>query len=137
VSIDVDDLLAEGVGPPLTNGELIFETPWQGRVFGMARALADAGVFQWDEFRACLIEEIGGWDRHPRGEFAYYDHFLEALERLLAQQKLVEPEHLKRLTEALAARPHGHDHDHAVEHPHHDHDHAMDHPHHGHDHSAR
>jgi len=110
VSADVEGLLAEGVGPPLLNGELIFETPWQGRVFGMARALADGGVFHWDEFRACLIEEIGAWDRRPQGEFAYYDHFLRALEKLLARRRLVEPERLQRLAAALAARPHGHDH---------------------------
>jgi len=101
---------AEGPAPPMANGEVIFEAPWQSRVFGMARALADAGVCDWDEFRALLIEEIGRWDRHGEGAFAYYDHLLSALERLVESKGLLPPGGLHQRTDELARRPHGHDH---------------------------
>ena len=44
--------LAGDIAPPMANGELVFESPWEGRVFGMARVLCEQGLFEWDEFRA-------------------------------------------------------------------------------------
>lgn len=102
--------LSGELAPPMANGEAVFEAPWQGRVFGMARALAEAGLYSWDDFRRCLMDEIARWDRDPQGPYAYYDHFLKALERLLAEQGLIAPGELRSRVEALAARPHGHDH---------------------------
>jgi nitrile hydratase accessory protein len=98
------------LAPPMVNGEVVFEAPWQGRVFGMARALAEAGLYDWEEFRACLIEEISGWDRQPQGDYAYYDHFLNALERLLLSKGLLGAGGLGERIDELARRPHGHDH---------------------------
>jgi len=98
------------LAPPMINGEVVFEAPWQGRVFGMARALAEAGVYDWEEFRARLIEEIADWDRSPAGEYRYYDHFLRAFEKLLVARGLLSADGIGARTEALLARPHGHDH---------------------------
>lgn len=103
-------MLEGDLAPPMANGEVIFEAPWQSRVFGMARALADAGVYDWEEFRVLLIEEIGRWDRQGEGTFAYYDHFLAAFERLLEHKRLLPPGGLRERTAVLARRPHGHDH---------------------------
>lgn len=103
-------MLEGRLAPPMANGEVIFEAPWQSRVFGMARALADAGVYDWEEFRVLLIEEIGCWDREGEGAFAYYDHFLTAFERLLEHKRLLPPGGLHERTDELARRPHGHDH---------------------------
>lgn len=98
------------LAPPMVNGEVVFEAPWQGRVFGMARALAEDGVYDWEEFRTCLIEEIADWDRSPAGEYRYYDHFLRAFEKLLESKGLVSAGVLGERTQTLRARPHGHDH---------------------------
>ena len=106
------------LAPPMHNGEAVFEMPWQGRIFGMAHALADAGLISWDEFRERLIEEIAGWDRTCTGDYAYYDHFQRALERLLTNRGIVSGSDLARRSAVFGARPHGHDHDH-----HHRHDH--------------
>jgi len=72
----------------------VFSAPWEARAFAIALQLCDAGLFSWDEFRARLIAEVGASDRvHERdgtsdhGE--YYEHFLRALERLLADKKIV------------------------------------------------
>ncbi|MEZ5559504.1 MAG: nitrile hydratase accessory protein [Pseudomonadales bacterium] len=104
------DELEGPLAPPMANGEVLFEAPWQGRVFGMARALCEAGLYTWDEFRAELIREIAHWDREPAGEYRYYDHFQRALERLLARKGMLADAQLERRAELLRARPHGHDH---------------------------
>lgn len=112
----LDALLGEaGLEPPMANGEVMFEEPWQSRVFGVARLLAERGHYTWDEFRAHLIREIGDWDRSeagedPSAEYRYYDHFLAALQALLAEKGMLEAGELESRLEALRARPHDHDH---------------------------
>ncbi|MCZ6644006.1 MAG: nitrile hydratase accessory protein [Gammaproteobacteria bacterium] len=96
--------------PPMANGELLFEAPWQGRVFGMARALSEAGLYTWDEFREYLIKAIAGWERESDSDYAYYDHFLAALESLLADKGLVPSGPLEARCSEFRNRPHGHDH---------------------------
>ncbi len=113
----------EGVAsPPMENGELVFDAPWQGRLFGMAHTLAGQGVFEWDEFRAELIRQIKIWDdaedgvsqRHASStataSYSYYEHFGAALEAILAARGFCTSTELEARTQTLAARPHGHDH---------------------------
>ncbi len=112
--------LGGAAAPPMVNGELVFEAPWQGRLFGIARGLAEQGVYEWDEFRARLIEQIAAFDRSAAPvQYHYYDHFLRALESLLVDRGLVAAGELAHRVDAFAARPPGHDH--------HDHDHDHDH----------
>ena len=104
--------LAGKAAPPMANGEVVFEAPWQGRTFGMARTLCEQGLFEWDEFRECLIEEIEAWERsHPGSEdHAYYDRFLAALTRLLEHKQILGTPELDKRTAEFRSRPHGHDH---------------------------
>ena len=99
----------------MENGELVFDAPWQGRVFGMARFLAEQGYYSWDEFRGQLIEQIGAWDTSaaaldPTVEYHYYDHFLAALQALLAEKGMLAADDIELRFRAFEARPHGHDH---------------------------
>ena len=97
--------------PPMANGEIVFEAPWQTRAFGMARALCEEGLFSWDEFRAHLIAQIEAYDAQPDGrDYQYFDHFLSALTQLLAEKQLCQSDELSERTTAFAERPHGHDH---------------------------
>jgi nitrile hydratase accessory protein len=104
------------LAPPMANGEVLFEAPWQGRAFGMARALAEAGVFSWDDFRRHLIRVIGEWDRQADGpnaaggEYEYYQHFLEALEGVLAEVGTLDGQDLTARVAQFRSRPHDHDH---------------------------
>ena len=100
------------MAPPMANGEVVFEAPWQGRVFGMARALCDNGLYEWDEFREYLIAAIDAWEQEhdPSQPYAYYDLFLAAFTRLLAVKGICLEGELGQRTDDLAARPHGHDH---------------------------
>jgi nitrile hydratase accessory protein len=73
---------------PRQNGELVFEEPWQGRVFGMAVALHESGLYDWEEFRQTLITRIAAAEARG-GPFAYYEVWLQTFEDLLTRKRLV------------------------------------------------
>lgn len=96
----VDDRIASMPGAaalPRRNGELVFATPWQGRVFGMATALSDAGVFEWEAFRQRLIARIAEAERRPE-PFEYYACWLAAFEDVLGAAGIVLPAELRERT---------------------------------------
>jgi nitrile hydratase accessory protein len=82
---------------PRKNGELVFEEPWQGRVFGMAVALHERGLYEWEEFRQTLIARIAAAEARG-GPFAYYEVWLETFEALLGRKGLITPEELDETT---------------------------------------
>ena len=95
--------------PPRSNGELVFAEPWESRAFTMAVALCEAGVFSWREFQEALIARIA---RHndPSTDWCYYEHWLGALEDVLASRGAVPHHDLTARAAELAQRPAGHDH---------------------------
>jgi nitrile hydratase accessory protein len=76
---------------PRRNGELVFEAPWEGRAFGMAVALTDAGPLAWDDFRLRLVAAIRQDPDHP-----YYEQWLTAFEALVTAQGLLAADELER-----------------------------------------
>lgn len=108
--------------PPRRNGELVFEAPWESRLFGVTLALCEAGRFEWEEFRRLLIEEIARADAATGGgSTGYYACWHTAFERLLAAKGLCVGAEVDARVRALAERPAGHDHG-RVDHHHHGHD---------------
>jgi nitrile hydratase accessory protein len=79
---------------PRRNGELVFDAPWQGRVFGMAVALSEQGLFPREEFRQALIQEVAAAEARG-GEFRYYDAWLAAFERVLGGRGVLSPADLE------------------------------------------
>ena len=102
--------------PPRSNGELVFESPWQARAFGLAVGLVQEQGLDWEEFRGRLIAEIGAWEReHEAGgdAYDYYEHWLAALERLVLEAGLASSAELEEhVLETAAADDHDHDHHH-------------------------
>jgi len=81
----------------------------------MTMVLVESQALQWPEFQRELVARIGLWeDTHDfeSEEYSYYSCWLEALEVVLDRRALVESSQLGRKLDELAARPHGHDHDH-------------------------
>ena len=110
-------LPAEGPGaPPRANGELVFQAPWESRIFGVTLALYEAGRFEWSEFQSRLIAAIArheaelGAGGEGEGGYDYYACWLEAFRDLARGEGWIEDDALARLEDELAARPHGHDH---------------------------
>lgn len=105
--------------PPRDNGELVFAAPWESRAFGLAMALTDTGLIDWEDFRQALIREIRDWEAaHPSGEgWSYYACWLSALERTVSAHGLLDAGALADRAAMLAALPAGHDHDRNNENP--------------------
>jgi nitrile hydratase accessory protein len=86
-----DRQIADMAGPsalPRRNGELVFESAWAARVFGMTVGLHQSWTFAWNEFRDRLIAEIGDAERQGR-DSGYYERWFAAFERVLADRGLV------------------------------------------------
>ncbi|HXR34714.1 MAG TPA: nitrile hydratase accessory protein [Candidatus Binataceae bacterium] len=80
---------------PRRNGEPVFNEPWESRVFAIAVALCERGLYDWDEFRDRLIAEISAADR--RGDLStYYERFMTALERLMLDKGICLREEIDR-----------------------------------------
>jgi nitrile hydratase accessory protein len=98
---------------PQGKDDPVFAEPWQAHAFALAVRLADAGRFSSSEWAAALGEEIraaqerGDPDRGP----TYYQHWLNALERLCVAKGLVSDVGLRQRKEqwrqAYLHTPHG------------------------------
>src|SRR4051812_22648766 len=92
------ELDVEGpAAPPRANGELVFEEPWQRRLFATTMALCDAGAITYGDFRQRLIDEL---DTTPG---PYWWRWQDALEHLLADRCLFEPHDLAARVETFVA----------------------------------
>jgi hypothetical protein len=81
MKLDVDGPAA----PPRSNGELVFEAPWQARVFGLAAAVVETRFAgDRDPFRQRLIAAIADDPERP-----YWDSWAVALEDLVTTNGLL------------------------------------------------
>jgi nitrile hydratase accessory protein len=95
------------------DGEPVFAEPWQAQAFALAVNLSDQGHFTWNEWAAALTNEIRS--AASRGEpddgSRYYEHWLTALERLVATKGLADSTTLLSRKEswinAYQTTPHG------------------------------
>lgn len=95
--LDVDGPAA----PPRANGELVFDRPWQRRLFATTMALCAAGALDFEDFRLRLIRQIGS------GPGPYWASWQDALEGLLVERSLCAPDELvARAARFAAHHPH-------------------------------
>ena len=82
----VDGVLPVGAALPRSNGELVFDEPWQGRALGMAVVALERAHIPWTEFSNRLAEAVRlhGYDANEPAATAYYAAWLDALETTLA-----------------------------------------------------
>ncbi|MCZ8546006.1 nitrile hydratase accessory protein [Mesorhizobium qingshengii] len=88
----------------------VFAEPWQAQAFAMTVALHDKGLFSWSDWAEALSTEVkkpgAAADGHD-----YYEHWLAALEGLLASKGLAAKPDVDAMTEAWEraahATPHG------------------------------
>ena len=91
--------MPEEVELPRSNGELIFDAPWEGRAFGLAVALNEGGAYEWSEFVSQLSREIKA---DPSEEKAYYEKWLAGLAGLAVVKGLISEEELEQRTREYA-----------------------------------
>lgn len=96
-------------GMPGDPSHLGFEHPWEIRAFAMAVTAHKALKFDWSEFQAALITSIQDWERDEtsseRGTWSYYQHWVVALETVIAGFGLPWEEELDKRTETVLAQP--------------------------------
>jgi nitrile hydratase accessory protein len=91
----------------------VFREPWEAQAFAMAVALNGRGVFTWSEWAATLADEIKRAQAagDPDTGETYYRHWLNALERIVADKGATDARTLARYRDAwdIAAdrTPHG------------------------------
>ena len=105
--------LAELPVLPRDVGGPVFAEPWQAQAFALAVKLSDEGHFTWKEWAAALAEELkaASDSGEPDDGSRYYEHWLAALERLVASKGLCAPAAMLARKEAWADAyrhtPHG------------------------------
>ena len=83
--------MPEEVALPRKNGELVFDSPWEARAFGLAVALHEKGAFEWKLFSQTLAEEIAAAE--STGESStYYERWLRTLHRVTTEEDLLAAE---------------------------------------------
>ena len=104
----VEKLISGIPGDPDGEGQA-FREPWELRAFALAVAAYHAGQYEWSEFQLSLIASIRRWedDGAHAGEepWSYYEHWLTALETVLAGNGLLSEANLDDRTKAVLATP--------------------------------
>ena len=98
---------------PRDEGGPVFAEPWQAQAFALAVKLSHQGHFSWKEWTEALAAELKA--AAERGEpddgSHYYEHWVAALERMVAAKGLANPAALlarkKAWAEAYRRTPHG------------------------------
>jgi len=80
----------------------VFREPWEAQAFAMTLALHARGLFTWPEWAAALAEEIKRAQRagDPDTGETYYQHWLAALERIVADKGVADVGTLARYRDA-------------------------------------
>lgn len=62
----------------------VFRQPWEAQAFSLVIALHESGAFAWSEWSATLGDVISAAQSHGQADLGetYYQHWLEALERI-------------------------------------------------------
>ena len=91
----------------------MFAEPWQAQAFALAVKLSEQGYFTWKEWAAALAAELkSAADRGEADDGSrYYEHWLAALERLVAAKGLSDPDEMlvrkNAWADAYRHTPHG------------------------------
>ena len=91
---------------PVSSGDRAFDQPWELRAFAVAVAAYHAGQYEWSEFQLSLSDSIRRWeDGDGREPWSYYEHWLEALETVLAGNGVLSDASLDERTRTALATP--------------------------------
>jgi nitrile hydratase accessory protein len=89
-------------GVPQDDDGPVFREPWEAQAFAMTLALYERGLFTWPEWAATLADEIKRAQAagDPDTGETYYRHWLNALERMVAEKQITTQVDLRRYRDA-------------------------------------
>jgi nitrile hydratase accessory protein len=114
--LNANDAVARFASSPLLprdEGGPVFAEPWQAQAFAMAVQLSAAGYFTWTEWTTALAEQLQVALKRgePDDGSQYFEHWLTALEYLVAEKKLTDltalSERKRAWADAYRHTPHG------------------------------
>jgi nitrile hydratase accessory protein len=88
--------------------QMSFEHPWEIRAFALAVAAHEQLGFDWSSFQRALIASIDAWERADdaqAGDWSYYQHWVAALESVLASADVLDSGELELQTADVLAVP--------------------------------
>ena len=85
--------------------EPAFREPWEAHAFAIAVRLHEQGLFTWPQWAAALADEVAA-DADTDAGGSYYEHWLGALERLVAETGAASAEALHETREAWRRAAH-------------------------------
>lgn len=92
-------------GMPRDDDGPVFRSPWEAKIFALIYGLCEQGRYEWKDFQNYLIGEIAADEARARkaGEepSAYYDSFLAAGIKLLAELEMIDAVELETRTADL------------------------------------
>lgn len=98
---------------PRDEGGPVFAEPWQAQAFAIAVQLSADGHFTWTEWTTALGEQLQAavTSGEPDDGSRYFEHWIAALERLVADKKLTDlislSERKESWADAYRHTPHG------------------------------
>ncbi len=86
----------------------VFSAPWEAKAFAMTLDLHRRGLFDWAEWCDALSEEIKAAQMagDPDLGDTYYQHWLSALEKLVAEKQVTTMDNLVAVKEDWRAADH-------------------------------
>jgi len=91
----------------------VFNAPWEAQAFSLVIALYEKGLFSWGEWASQLSEQIAiaQAEGDPDLGNTYYQHWMRALEKLVASKGLSSAEEIgekaRQWHQAYLNTPHG------------------------------
>jgi nitrile hydratase accessory protein len=91
----------------------VFNQPWEAKAFALAVRLSEAGCFTWSEWVKIFSQEINAAQERGDPDLGdtYYQHWLNALERICVEKGLIGSVDMQRRTatwrRAYFNTPHG------------------------------
>jgi nitrile hydratase accessory protein len=98
---------------PNDDGEPVFRAPWEAQAFALTLHLFNKGLFTWPEWAEILTDEIKLAQKKGDPDLGqtYYNHWLNALERIVETKKLTNSmtlaKYQKAWRQAAERTPHG------------------------------
>ena len=86
----------------INDGAAVFREPWEAQAFAIVLMLHERGIFTWQEWADALAAQIARAQRDgdpDRGD-TYYEHWLHALESLVADKGISSKFELDRYRDA-------------------------------------